>query len=99
MKVVLQLYTFLTGAVLAQEVVNEIGFGQASDSGLEGEDDVIDVRRLPELSNVSVSGQIILLTLSQYMNYTFMTPRAVSEAVQMAIDAITDPAECESECH
>ena len=43
---------------------------------------------------MNVSGQVVPLTLSQFMDYTFTTPRTVPESVQMIIDDITDPAEC-----
>ena len=80
-------------SVYGQDVTETIGFGQASDSPKEGEDGVIRIRLLPEPVTMNVSGQVVPLTLSQFMNYTFTTPRTVPESVQMIIDDITDPAE------
>ena len=72
-----------------------IGFGQVADSVLEGETKMARVRFGPQATNVNVSGRIIPLSLSQYMNYNFTTPRTVPQSVDDAIAMnTTDPAEC-----
>ena len=54
---------------------------------------MIRIRLEPEPVTMNVSGQVVPLTLSQFLDYTFTTPRTVPESVQMIIDDITDPAE------
>ena len=54
---------------------------------------MIRIRLEPPPVMMNVSGQVVPLTLAQFMNYTFITPRTVPESVQMIIDDITDPAE------
>ena len=79
-------------------MTENIGFGQPTDSAREGESEQVRIRLEPNAIITNVSGQIVPLSLSQYMDYTFTTPRAVPQSVQSAIDAITshgDPAECE----
>ena len=80
-------------SVYGQDVTETIGFGQVSDSPKEGEDGVIRIRLEPDTVTMNVSGQVVPLTVAQFMNYTFTTPRTVPESVQMIIDDISDPAE------
>lgn len=42
---------------------------------------------------MDVSGQVVPMTVAQFMNYTVTTQRTVPESVQELIDDITDPAE------
>ena len=86
-------YEWNLSSVYGQDVTETIGFGQASDSPKEGESGVIRIRLLPDPVTMNVSGQVVPLTVSQFMNYTFTTPRTIPESVQMAIDDITDPAD------
>ena len=81
-------------SVYGQDVTETIGFGQVSDSPKEGEPGVIRIRLEPGPVMMNVSGQVVPLTLAQFKNYTFTTPRTVPESVQMIINDITDPAEC-----
>ena len=80
-------------SVYGQDVTETVGFGQASDSPKEGESGVIRIRLEPVPVTINVSGQVVPLTLAQFKNYTFTTPRTVPESVQMIIDDITDPAD------
>ena len=89
----LSLFTFSL-IVLGQNVIENVGFGQATDSAKEGESEIIRIRLEPDGISETVTGQIIPLSLSQYMNYTFITERTVPQSVIDAITAIEDPAEC-----
>ena len=78
-----------------QNVIETIGFGQEADDSREGETGSIRIRLRPQPIAVDVSGQVVPLSISQYENYTFATQRTVPQSVQDAINAISDPAECE----
>lgn len=79
------------------DVTENIGFGQEADSVREGEvNKNVRVRLGPAPVNMNVSGRIVPLTLSQYMNYNFSTPRTVPQSVQETVTMnTTDPAECQ----
>ena len=81
-------------SVLGQDVIENIGFGQPTDSAKEGESDMVRIRLEPEGISESVAGQIIPLSLAQYRSYDFVTQRTVPSSVSNAINAIVDPAEC-----
>ena len=83
--------------ILAAEgqVTETIGFGQFIDSAQEGESQIVRVRLEPTSISENITGRIVPLTVEQFENYTFTTPRTIPDSVQEAIDAITDPAECE----
>ena len=85
----------VAGSAQQNDVVTEnIGFGQVSDTGKEGITDAVKILLEPKPTDVNVSGRIVPLSLSQYMDYNFTTPRTVPQSVQDAINAIVDPAEC-----
>ena len=79
------------------DVTENIGFGQVADSVLEGETKMARVRLGPEATDVNVFGRIVPLSLSQYMNYNFITSRTVPQSVEDTITMnTTDPAECKN---
>ena len=80
--------------VLGQNVIENIGFGQPTDSAKEGESETVRIRLEPNGISENVTGQIIPLSLSQYENYAFVTERILPSSVIDAINAIVDPAEC-----
>ena len=80
--------------MLGQDVIENIGFGQPTDSAKEGESEMVRIRLEPEGISETVTGQIIPLSLTQYKNYEFITHRTLPNSVIDAIDAIEDPAEC-----
>ena len=85
----------VAGSAQQNDVVTEnIEFGQVSDTGKEGIRDTVKILLEPKPTNVNVSVRIVPLSLSQYMDYNFTTPRTVPQSVQDAINAIVDPAEC-----
>ena len=81
-------------AVLGQDVIENIGFGQPTDTAKEGESEIVRIRLEPGGISETITGQIIPLSLTQYRNYEFMTHRTLPNSVKDAIDAIEDPAEC-----
>lgn len=94
-KILIIAFLFHFPSAFSQNVVENIGFGQPSDSTKEGEsDDFIRIRLEPNSISTDVFGHIVPLSLSQYINYSFITPRAVPQSVQEEIDDIVDPAEC-----
>ena len=71
-----------------------VGFGQLHDSVLEGEDEDIAIRLLPEFISENITGQLIPLTIKGFISYMSAMGRSIPEAVQSAImDDIIDPAE------
>ena len=87
----------VAGQAEGDDVTENIGFGQVADSVLEGETKMARVRLGPEATDVNVFGRIVPLSLSQYMNYNFTTPRTVPPSVEDTITMnTTDPAECKN---
>ena len=80
-------------------VLPEIGFGQLTDSALEGESKLVRIRILPDPLSVNVSGTVVPLTYVEYQNYQFQRtlpdplPLAVQDALNITGDR--DPAESE----
>ena len=87
---------FLT-ATGQQNIIEVIGFGQATDAAKENEDQSLKIRLAPDAIATDISGRIVPLSLPQYMSYVFTsyTERTISQEVLLAIDIITDEAECE----
>ena len=88
----LYIYCFFSGN--AQNIIENIGFGQPTDSAKEGDSDMVKIRLEPNSIDTDVSGDIIPLSLSQYRDYISRTQRIVPQSVQAAINSIVDPAEC-----
>ena len=84
--------------VLGQNVIENIGFGQPTDSAKEGEREIVRIRLEPEGISEVVTGQIIPLSIDQYWNYTFTTERNLPPSVTNAIVDVQDPAECMPPC-
>ena len=80
--------------MLGENVIENIGFGQATDSAKEGESEIVRIRLEPNGISENVTGQIIPLSIDQYRNYVFVTERNVPPSVASAVDAVEDPAEC-----
>ena len=81
-------------------VLPEIGFGQLTDSALEGESKLVRIRILPVTLVVNVSGTVVPLTYVEYENYQFQRtlPDPLPIAVQDALNTAggRDPAESEN---
>lgn len=80
-----------------QNIIEVIGFGQATDAAKENEDQSLKIRLAPDSITTAISGRIVPLSLPQYENYAFTsyTQRTISQEVLLAIDLVTDEAECE----
>ena len=87
-------FLFHFKSAFSQNVVENLGFGKSAHSAEEGEsDNIVRIRLEPNSISTDVFGHIVPLSLSQYMNYTFTTPRTVPESVQEEINKIVDSAE------
>ena len=79
-----------------QNIIEVIGFGQATDAAKENEEQTLKIRLEPDPVTTDISGHVVPLSIPQYMEYTFTsyTQRTISQDVQVAIGIITDEAEC-----
>ena len=90
--IILLLFVFTVSA--QQNIIEVVGFGQATDAAKENERQSLKIRLAPGPITTDISGRIVPLSIPQYMNYTFTsyTPRTMSQEVLLAI---TDEAERE----
>ena len=87
---------FLTASA-QQNIIEVIGFGQATFAAEENEEQFLKIRLEPHAVSTDISGRVVPLSIPQYMDYNFTsyTQRSISQDVQVAIDIIMDEAECE----
>ena len=87
----------LFAASAQQNIIEVIGFGQATDAAKEDEDQSLKIRLEPHAITTDISGRVVPLSIPQFENYTYTsyTQRTISQDVEVAIQIVTDEAECE----
>lgn len=84
-------------AASSQQFIEVIGFGQATDAVKEDEEQSLKIRLEPHAVASDISGRVVPLSIPQFANYSFTsyTERTISQEVEVAIQIVTDEAECE----
>ena len=94
MNIIVAILVFLTASG-QQNIIEEIGFNQASVFAKEGEEQTLRIRLVPNSVDTDISGRVIPLSVSQYTNYEFISYQERQNQISLVVQNVIDEPERE----